>query len=168
MSSSIQACIVPREVWQSCLMPFFALSLFLSFSFSLSLSLSLPLSLSLWLSLFSCSLFSLPHNKHFSVMWSVECIILSLQLEENRFDKIPFSPRRASKAGKGEWQRKEKHGAARQASAQTQGPGPRLRKKTLTLYLRDPAALVSETLTSVRQRGKRGRGLRTSGTARKG
>ncbi|CAL8332363.1 unnamed protein product [Arctogadus glacialis] len=33
--------------------------------------------------------------------------------------------------------------------------GPGRGKKNLTLYLRDPAALVSETLTSARQRGKR-------------
>lgn len=33
------------------------------------------------------------HTAHFSVKCLAECKISSLQLEENRFDKIPFSPR---------------------------------------------------------------------------
>jgi len=49
------------------------------------------------------------HTQHFSVMWLVECKISSLQLEENRFDKIPFSPRGALKARSG----MVKHGTAR-------------------------------------------------------
>lgn len=49
------------------------------------------------------------HNKHFSVMWLVECKISSLQLEENRFYKISFSSRGASKA----WNGMAKHGTAR-------------------------------------------------------
>lgn len=48
---------------------------------------------------------SFPHThtyaKHFSVMWLAECKISSLQLEGNRFDKIPSSPRGAFKAQSG-------------------------------------------------------------------
>lgn len=52
----------------------------------------------------------------FSVMWLVKCKIPSLQLEGNRFDEIPFSPRGASEA----WGGMVEHGTARLLSPHTQ------------------------------------------------
>lgn len=65
------------------------------------------------------------HAEHFSVMCLAECKISSLQLEGNRFDKIPFSAREAFKAQNG----MAKHGTARLVSPRTR------------LYLHGPAAL---------------------------
>lgn len=47
--------------------------------------------------------------RRFSVMWLVECKISSLQLEQNRFGKIPFAERGASEA----WSGMAEHGTAR-------------------------------------------------------
>lgn len=78
----------------------------------------------------------LSHTRaHLSVMRLVESKISSLQLEENRFGKIPFSPRGAFKAQNG----MVKHGTACLVSPQ---PQP-------TVYLHGPAALTSSQLSGV-------------------
>lgn len=75
------------------------------------------------------------HNKHFSVMWLVECKISSLQLEENRFYKISFSSRGASKA----WNGMAKHGTAHLV----------LSLNRPAVYLHGPAALTSSQLSGL-------------------
>lgn len=65
------------------------------------------------------------HAEHFCAYCLADCKISSLHLEENRFDKIPFSAREALRARSGI----VKHGMARLVFPQTR------------LYLHGPAAL---------------------------
>lgn len=91
--------------------------------------------------LFLSTFFGLSHTRtqkrteHFSVMWLAECKISSLQLEGNRFDKIPFSPRGAFKAQNG--MAKAWHGT------------PGLSANQPTVDLHGPAALTSSQLASL-------------------
>lgn len=86
------------------------------------------------------------HAEHFSVMCLAECKISSLQLEGNRFDKIPFSAREAFEAQNG----MVKHGTARLVSPQTRLDlhGPAALHRVNSAALARPFSDCIMTLTS--------------------